>query len=358
MKKVLMFIILSLGTIVTFAHDMCIDGIYYRFNNVTKEATVTFKGDFWHEYHNEYSGTITIPSSVSYNGCDFNVTSIADYAFYYCTGVKSVIMPNTITSIGNYAFQGCGIPSIFIPETVCNIGEDAFAYCTNLQSLVIDERNPQYVSEDNIIYTKDHTSLLYCVPSKEGSVVIPNFVTCICKHAFRDCKKIDSVSVPNSVVIIKENAFDGCTNISTISIPDSVTHIEEGAFHKCEKLCSLNIGTSVEYIGDFAFNGCYSLSSLTIPNSVKKIGEGAFANCRKLESVIIGKSVKKIGSTSFADCQNLKEVTCFAEDVPLANEYTFMNTLNHEFTLIVPDTLIQEYKSKKPWNKIATIRAL
>ena len=232
-----------------------IDGIWYNINQEAKAAEVTNKSGGTWEGVNSYYGSITIPESVVYNGTTCSVTSIGNYAFYYCSGLTSVTIGNSVTSIGNGAFWGCsGLTSITIPNSVTSIGNYAFSGCSGLTS-----------------------------------VTIPNSVTSIGTDAFSGCSGLTSIKVAtnnskydsrdncNAIVETATNALiGGCKN--TV-IPNSVTSIGDCAFAYCEGLTSIDIPNSVTSIGFQAFKDCSGLTSVTIPNSVTSIGSGAFCNC-------------------------------------------------------------------------------
>ena len=177
--------------------------------------------------------------------------------------------------IGNSAFWLCSsLTNINIPNSVTTIGEGAFARCKSLTS-----------------------------------INIPNSVTTIGEGAFAWCKSLTSINIPNSVTTIGERAFSGCESLTNINIPNSVTTIGEGAFRGCNSLTSINISNSVTTIGEGAFRGCESLTNINIPNSVTTIGEGAFKDCNSLTSINIPNSVTIIENCAFEDCESLTSIT-------------------------------------------------
>lgn len=113
------------------AHDFEVDGIYYKYLSIEdKTVSVSFRGDYYNSYSNEYSGNVVIPESVTYSGTTYSVTNIGEYAFQGCTGLASIEIPNSVTSIDRYAFRSCsGLTSIEIPNSVTSIGWDAFYGC-------------------------------------------------------------------------------------------------------------------------------------------------------------------------------------------------------------------------------------
>ena len=264
--------------------------------------------------------SVTIPNSV---------TSIGGNAFWGCSGLTSITIPNSVTSIGGDAFWGCsGLTSIvvesgnskydsrencnaiietasntliagcmnsFIPNSVTSIGNYAFYNCSGLTSVTI----PSSVT------TIGWSAFSGC--SGLTSVTIPNSVTSIGNYAFSRCSGLTSVTIPNSVTSIGNYAFDCCSGLTSVTIPASVTSIGEYAFYNCSGLTSVTIPNSVTSIGSSAFRGCSGLTSVTIPNSVTSIGNEAFKNCSGLTSVTIPNSVTSIGSDAFSLCYFARE---------------------------------------------------
>jgi len=231
------------------------DGFVY--NDSTKTSVVRYIGT---------DTNVTIPNSV---------TSIGEYAFYNCSGLTSVTIPNSVTSIGYYAFYGCsGLTYITIPNSVTSIGNAAFYGCSNLDSVTI----PNSVTTIGNFAFRNCTSLT--------SIIIPNSVTSIGNSTFADCSSLNLITIPNSVTSIGEYAFSGCSNLDSVTIPNSVTTIGRGAFYNCTSLTSIIIPNSVIYISHYAFQNCHSLGSVTIPNSVTYIGIQAFKGCSNLREVI------------------------------------------------------------------------
>ena len=232
--------------------------------------------------------SVTIPEGV---------TSIGDYAFYSCAGLTSVTIPEGVTSIGVLTFYNCSsLESITIPEGVTSIGEYAFERCTSLTSVTIPEG---VTSIENYAFNRC-TSLT--------SVTIPASVTSIGNSAFSDCTKLMTVTIPEGVTSIGDHAFSGCTSLASITIPASVTSIGNSAFSDCTSLTSITIPEGVTSIGDYTFYNCSSLTSVTIPEGVTSIGNSAFKNCTSLTSVTIPEGVTSIGRWAFDGCTSLKDV--------------------------------------------------
>ncbi len=242
--------------------------------------------------------SINIPSSVTsigeyaFRGCSAltsinipsSVTSIETGAFNECRSLPSINIPPSVTSIGTRAFAGCGFTSINIPSSVTSIGDYAFNSCSSLTTITVDESNPIYSSENNVLFSKKDKSLIRAGFGLE-KYDIPSWVTSIGNDAFRDCISLSSINIPSSVTSIGDWAFLGCSSLTSISIPSSVTSIGWSAFTGCSSLTSISIPSSVTSVGQSAFSGCGSLSSINIPSSVTSISAWAFENCSILKTV-------------------------------------------------------------------------
>ncbi len=351
LKHLILCLCLLAGTTTAFAYDAYIDGIYYYLWG--NEAMVTYKNS----NYNSYSGAVTIPSSITYGGTTYSVTSIGNYAFYNCSSLTSITIPESVTSIGYESFSySSSLTYITIPESVTYIGARAFYACSSMTSITIPE-SVTYVGDDAFSgtawYESQPDGVIYIgkiaykykgamqegvqisIALREGtsaisggafedcknliSIAIPNSVTsigssafrnCTCltsvtigSYAFYNCSSLTSVTIGSGVTSIGSKAFQGCSSLTSVTIGNSVTSIGDDAFADCSGLTSVSIPNSVTSIGDNAFRGCSRLTSITIPNSVTSIGRNAFYKCSGLTSVTIGNSVTSIGGSAFSDCK-------------------------------------------------------
>ena len=278
------------GRSVTSIGEGAFDGLYSpdEFLSVIIPNSVTSIGDHAFIYCGSLT-SVTIPNSV---------TSIGDWAFRGCSNLTSIEIPNGVTSIGKSAFSNCSsLTSVEIPNSVTSIGGGAFRDCSGLTTIVVSSGNTKYDSRNNcnaIIETATNTLISGCKNS-----VIPNSVMIIGESAFEECGGLTSVEIPNSVTSIGNRAFFNCTGLTSVVIPNSVTSIGEAAFGFCSGLTSVEIGNGVTSISNQAFFSCRSLTSVEIPNSVTSIGGGAFYNCSGLTSIEIPNSVTSIGGGAF-----------------------------------------------------------
>ena len=264
-----------------------------------------------------------------------SVTSIGDGAFEDCWSLQSVTIPDSVTSIGDLAFYDCrSLHSVTIPDSVTSIGESAFYRCSSLQSVTIPDS----------VTSIGSSAFESC--SSFQSVTIPDSVTSIGESAFEGCSSLQSVTIPDSVTSIGDSAFEFCASLHSVTIPDSVTSIGDDAFHECLSLQSVTIPDSVTSIGDSAFSGCSSLQSVTIPDSVTSIGDCAFSFCSSLQSVTIPDSVTSIGDRAFKDCSSLQSVA-IPDSLTSIGDRAFQGCSSLQ-TVAIPDsvTTLGEYNQE------------
>ena len=281
-----------------------------------------------------------------------SVTSIGKYAFRRCSGLTSITIPNSVTSIDFGAFFGCsGLTSVTIPNSVTSIGLSVFADCSGLTSLKVEAGNTNYDSRDNCnaIIEKETNTLI----SGTKNTIIPNSVTIIGNNSFYRCTGLTSVTIPNSVTTIDDGAFLFCSGLTSVTIPNSVTSIGKMSFSDCSSLTEIVIGNSVTSIDNHAFQDCNSLTSVNIPNSVTSIGIMSFFSCSGLTSVTIPSSMTSIGDMSFQYCGNLTSVTIEAKGPITISENVFTNRTNA--TLYVPAGTKADYEAADYWKEFGTI---
>ena len=247
-------------TLLASAYDFMVDGLAYNHIDINK-VEVTYQNSSVPRYPS-LSGDLVIPSSVTYDGTTYSVTSIGSNAFFGCRDLTSITIGNAVTSIGTFAFGWCSglTGSITIPSSVTSISIGIFAGCSGIESISVEAENVIYDSRNNcnaIIESASNTLITGC-----KKTVIPNSVTLIGNNAFRDCSGMTSITIPNSVASIGISAFFGCSGLASVIVPNSVTTIGGNAFRECTGLTSITIPNSVTSIGHDAFNGCNGLTEI------------------------------------------------------------------------------------------------
>ena len=271
----------------------------------------------------KYSGcsgltSITIPNSV---------TSIGRSAFYGCSGLTSIEIPNSVTSIGSSAFSGCsGLTSITIPNSVTEIDYCAFEGCSQLNDVYNEATTPQNLSFDPYF---NYTTATLHVPAGtkatyEGDNKWKKFkeivelpikfadanvkALCIANWDTNGDGEFDAKEAAAVTSLEKVFKNKSITSFNELKYFTGLTSVGYEAFEGCSGLTSITIPNSVTSIGDYAFQGCSGLTSITIPNSVTSIGSSAFWACSSLTSVIIGNGVTSIGSWAFWGCTSLTSI--------------------------------------------------
>ena len=334
MKRIL-FVLISLLSIVSAYASVQIGRLNYDLDESTLTAVVASK--------NCVSGDITIPSSITYYGTHYSVTSIGIEAFYQCTCLTSITIPESVTSIGSFAFTGCtGLTSITIPESVTSISNYAFARCTGLTSITIRDG----------VTSIGGSAFSNCTGLT--SITIPESVTNIESDAFYGCTGLTSITIPDGVTSIESAVFYRCTGLTSITIPDGVTSIGSDAFHGCTGLTSITIPDGVTSIERSTFESCTSLTSIIIPNSVTSIGVWAFVSCSSLSSITIPNSVTSIEHGAFAGCTSLSSIQVEAQKPPQCDYYSFYKVLK-DIPVHIPCGTKEAYQESVCWASFTNI---
>ena len=345
------------------------------------------------------SGILTM---VNLSSATIDNQAIPSTAFRDCSNLRTIILPNNITSIGKYAFGDCSsIVSINIPNSVTSIEDCAFYGCTGLKSIEISNK----VTQINTQTFWGCTGLT--------SIAIPSNVTQIKFEAFAGCKGLTSINIPGKVTLLEKSAFAGCTSIMKLTFEDGISNLKIGdddtyntvfsgcpleevylgrnltrtnqleyltsalfmdkttlkkitisgagtkveplAFTYCEGLNNVVIGNGVTTIGNGAFSQP-TITSITLGNSVENIDNSAFYRCN-ITSIQIPSTVKRIGNSAFYECMNLKDIYVQAVTPPTIYDDTFGLVDKDNCKLHVLESSQEKYQNNSHWSKFQTIMA-
>ena len=331
-----------------------LDGFVFRSNGTGTGELVSYTGtDAAVRIPDTYSTRVVDGETIFIEGDDYTVTAIADSSTgagtFYNSNITSVVIPDSVTSIGKWAFYSCdNLTSIIIPDSVTSIGDYAFLDCYalaevynyspsitvnlgetsysnngylgqyakvvyNASNLTGEKPETRITVVDNMQYYNYRDDFIALAPAVTREtlteVTLDNRTTEINQHAFYDCSSLTSITIPDSVTNIGGYAFQGCSSLTSITIPDSVTSIGSSAFSYCSSLTSITIPEGVTSIGNQAFQYCNSLTSITIPDTVTSIGQYAFSGCSSLTSITIPDIVTTIGISAFSGCSSLTSIT-------------------------------------------------
>lgn len=284
-----------------------------------------------------------------------SVTSIGDGAFYGCSNLKNIIMSNNVTDIGKYAFYGCSnLESIVISKSATSIGDLAFYGCSSLTKVVLPDSLKRFgtgifseCSNLKLLVMSEQVKIIWnrsLNPLKRDVEILgPNNII---NNAYEGREDLTSVVIPNGVTSILDYAFKGCSNLTKMYIPDSVTRIGYAAFKDCVNLNSVTIQNGTVNIGESIFEGCKNLEKVIMPtnavyecmlettklktvviNGGKKIEKNTFVNQTNLTSIKISDSVTRIGKSAFCGCSSLPEII-IPDSVTLIDDEAFSSCSN------------------------------
>ena len=341
-----------------------IDGVLYSGDGKTLLSYPTAKA---YSSYPVASGTETIGEYAFFHSkvqtifLPDTVSTIGDYAFYYAGELSSINFPAALTSIGDSAFFACqSLTAVDIPATITQIGESAWAACTSLPAITVAAENPNYTAVDGVLYTKDMTVLKVYPFAKSGvTFTVPDSVVeleayafaytgmqsidgcaslrAIGDSAFYSCTALKSLPDAPKLETIGERAFYSCKALTSLSFPDSMRSIGEYAFAWCTAVKTFDSGNGLQETGKYSVYYCTALTTVRLGSGMKTIGEYAFYKCSRLANVDFGTSVREIGSCAFGGCSKITEIV-LPDSVELVESAAF-NSCSTAKTLVLSQNL-------------------
>ena len=255
------------------------------------------------------TGTLTIEGSGRMD--DYNIILPFSAAPWnaFCTAIKTVSLPEELTSIGTCAFARCtGLTAITLPDGLTELPKEVFYECTGLEEILFPAT----------LESIGEGAFFGCTGLKE--LDFPDGLTSIERNAFFACSGLTEVHFPVSLDVIDENAFGECIGMTTLELPDALTEIAVGVFGGCSGLTELTLPNHLHVIHEEAFRGCSGLTELALPDELVYIAGGAFESCTGLTEIAFPAGIEIIEMTAFRECSGLtafsvpEESSCFSND--------------------------------------------
>lgn len=394
-NRLLHLFLLIFATIKLNAQTTFVDGIKYEINTSSKECGIINDSDGRFDRPASYSGTIIIPSSITYEGVEYTVSYVDRYAFYnskvtflwlpktikrigedafaLCEQLEKIILPEDLTSIPKYCFHECSeLKTIDLPSSLNKIEEGAFLRCYKLETLNIPSG---VVSIGNFAFE-------YCKVMTK--VILPDNLQYLGSLVFRNCPMLDSVSIdnnnnfisydklltskdttilyfcsrliegeyklPKQVKNISTAAFHGCSKITNFIFNENLDSIQNGAFSFCTSIDSIVIPKGVVYLGYSAFENCSSLKKVSLPNTLKEI-DGCCFYYTPISEITIPNSVEILGDKAFYTCDYLYKANVRGLVPAKRGSHLFPLRRNMEIHII--NGLKELYEADDNWNQYA-----
>ncbi|MBQ8350659.1 MAG: leucine-rich repeat domain-containing protein [Clostridia bacterium] len=252
-----------------------------------------------------FSDTLTLKELVLPD----SITTIGDSAFVGCRGLARITLGKGLTALDEYCFNDCAVVEIYNRSSIPMVagGEGYLQY--NAKH-IYGEGGESRITRDGgyMVYTEGDCKLLLGYLGTETKLTLPAGITEIGKYAFTR-SKITEISVPDSVKVLGEGAFSSCFYLTKVTVGAGITVLPDYTFSGCMQLTSVILPDGLTTIERFVFSSCRALESITLPDSVTEIGMDAFSSCAVLKSVDLGAGLKKLHDNVFYDCAALEEIT-------------------------------------------------
>lgn len=276
MKRLLLMILLALSVLTFCAGAETTENTsgFYRYI-LLEDGSAMITG------YDGLEETLAIPAAVD----GHTVTAIDEGAFYSCTSLETVTIPQGVQTIGDFAFEACTtLTTVHIPQSITELGANPFLSCSALRYIVLPSEHPTLAVVDGVLYSRtDNRLICYPLAMAAQRFSVPQGTEAIGAFAFYHAKVLQEISLSGSVMTLDESAFEGCSALEKIALPEGVTAIGPRAFAWCTALTGLRLPETLQEIGAEAFLFSRSLTRVTLPDDVQTIGEDAFSWCPKVQ---------------------------------------------------------------------------
>ncbi len=365
-RRTALFIVIFCLALSIQAFDFKIGNLVFVTNEQGSSVSVMAEGVPFREEYLSLLDSVVIPSSVTYSGTTYPVTSIGRGAFQYCTRMTSLTIPSSITSIAEHAFPNC----------------------RSLKQFIVPADHPKYTTSEGVLFTKEMDTLIAYPNSKAAAYIIPKDVKTIAKGAFQFCYDLSSVTIPEGVTTIGSKAFSSCDSLKEIVIPQSVRFVGDDAFSYCSNITTITIPSCITTYRESFFRGCKALKQYVVPEDhptfsviegvlyskdkkilvsfpkaksakyviqegVEAIGDSAFYKCVNLTSLTLPSSLTSIGDKAFGSCFRLKDIYCSGIKPPSLGRHII--DYPNSCIIYVPLSAESNYRSTIGWDRLNVI---
>ena len=321
----------------------CGESLFWAFDEATYILTISGTGEMYDYNDQSLAPWAGIREQITTVVIESGATTIGEFAFSGCGAITGITMPTTLTVIGDYAFENCSkLTAVVIPSGMTTLGEGAFTGCSTLNSVTL----PNSVTGIGIHAFSECPALT--------QIQIPASVESIGGYAFA-LSGLKAITIPSGVTSIGEYAFSRCGDLESAVINANITGIPEGLFNQCDELTSVTIPNTVTSIGDSAFEETSLTDITTLLTYVTSIGSDAFRSCQQLESVVIPSGVQTIGKNAFNSCSNLESVSIPGTVTSMGGKDPLnQNDKNHVFDQCIKLTEICFCGTEAQWTALNT----
>ncbi len=304
---------------------------------------------------------------------DNTITSIGDYAFNGLKLSGKLSIPEGVVSIGEGAFAGTRISQIDFPESLQSIHSSAFFDCNILSGELSLPNNLKHIGNSSFwncrnlsgqlvfpssLETIDVGAFSYC-GGFTGTLIVPASLKIIKESSFEGCSGFSALVLSEGLTTIERSAFASCTNLKNeLSLPSSLRIIDAQAFWGCSFSGELCFPPSMVSIGPNAFRHCSRLSGVVVfPEGITYLEEGVFQDCTNLSGLVLPSSMDFIGNDAFANCYSLNSIISYAETPPQLSTNVFSGVGKDNFVLEVPESSVNDYALSYGWSEFNRIAA-
>ena len=284
-----------------------VDGIKYSLDANQKTAKVIAN-------NHSYSGDIDIPANITYDNVVYKINALGFGCFADCEGLKSIKLPDGITSIEGRCFNNCeNLQSVDLPSGITSLGVECFASCEGLKSIKLPDGITS-LGESCFSFCSSLTSIDLpsnirsfgesCFESCYGltHVSLAEGITSLGVCCFSDCSSLTSIDLPSGINSLGYSCFSGCSSLKSIDLPSGITSLELGCFSDCSSLTSIELPSGITSLGESCFSGCSSLTSIDLPSGITSLGGSCFEYCSSLTSISLPESLTSLGVRCFNSC--------------------------------------------------------